>query len=393
MVTSKMFLVLALSLATLFCFGGDKQKASITLNLNGFDSGYVVFEVIQVDYKAKKVGEVVRDTLEVKGGKVSFYPPVENFAVITICFYKELQKYGIIMKHDSYEVNLFAYPNDKINVDAQIFDDNTVDYTLTGNKLNKEYSAFRKTLTPYYRISNTTMDENPVLSRSKEMQDKINKSLADKARVCAEYYNSHLTSPVSAFINVSHSYYMFPDRDHKIEELRPKALDSPLGVYYYDNVEKHKQALVVREEYRKLDSLNKIERKKMEENPAPDFKLKTVHGEEVTLSAFKGKYVVLDFWFVDCMFCPNSMERLKNYSKKFPGKFDVITINIHDSPDRIKTVVKDWGMENFVNTLDNEKAVYNMYKVRGAPTEILIYPDGKLEYMQDISELEQLFAR
>ena len=38
-------------------------------------------------------------------------------------------------------------------------------------------------------------------------------------------------------------------------------------------------------------------------NPAPDFTLEDISGNQVSLSSFKGKWVYLDFWSVTCGAC------------------------------------------------------------------------------------------
>jgi peroxiredoxin len=53
---------------------------------------------------------------------------------------------------------------------------------------------------------------------------------------------------------------------------------------------------------------------------APDFSLKSLTGETVTLNQFKGKIVVLNFWFISCAPCREEMPLLNKIKSEFESK-------------------------------------------------------------------------
>lgn len=53
--------------------------------------------------------------------------------------------------------------------------------------------------------------------------------------------------------------------------------------------------------------------------PAPDFELETVAGKKVTLSSYKGKVLVIDFWATYCGPCKEAMLHLEKLHKKYKG--------------------------------------------------------------------------
>lgn len=50
--------------------------------------------------------------------------------------------------------------------------------------------------------------------------------------------------------------------------------------------------------------------------PAPDFTLKDLNGEDVSLSDYKGQYVLINFWATWCGYCDMEMPDFKNLMTK-----------------------------------------------------------------------------
>src|SRR5574344_2241503 len=80
--------------------------------------------------------------------------------------------------------------------------------------------------------------------------------------------------------------------------------------------------------------------------PAPDFKLTDINGNAVSLSQFKGKYVVVDFWASWCPDCQNDMPNMVNIYNEFKDK-DVAFIGISFDMDRDawKKGIATYGIE------------------------------------------------
>lgn len=58
--------------------------------------------------------------------------------------------------------------------------------------------------------------------------------------------------------------------------------------------------------------------------PAPDFTLSSLNGEEVSLSDYKGKIVVIDFWGTWCGPCKRELPFSKKVEEHFAGRDDVV---------------------------------------------------------------------
>ena len=116
------------------------------------------------------------------------------------------------------------------------------------------------------------------------------------------------------------------------------------------------------------------------EMPAPDFTLQTSNGNSVSLSDFKGKAVLLNFWATWCVPCKKelpSMQRLYDFLKK--DGIEVIAISIdRDQRERVNQYVKDYRL-TFPVLLDPSQKVRKSYFIMGLPTSYLIGGDGKLK--------------
>src|SRR5260221_3905809 len=67
---------------------------------------------------------------------------------------------------------------------------------------------------------------------------------------------------------------------------------------------------------------------------APDFAVKDLNGNTITLSELKGKVILLDFWASWCVPCKKSMPHLiELYSNKRADSLIVIGINVDTDLD------------------------------------------------------------
>ena len=111
---------------------------------------------------------------------------------------------------------------------------------------------------------------------------------------------------------------------------------------------------------------------------APDFTLKTLDGQEVTLTKLKGKVVLLDFWATWCAPCREAIPHLINLQKTYREKgIEVIGMNMdRGDAETVRRFVKSMDIP-YPITLTSEEVSRN-YGVTGLPTTILIDQEGKI---------------
>jgi peroxiredoxin len=129
---------------------------------------------------------------------------------------------------------------------------------------------------------------------------------------------------------------------------------------------------------------------------APDFTLTDIHGEPQTLSAYKGKYVVLEWFNSECPFVQKHYEsgNMQSLQKKYGEKGVVwLTINStstdssnYRSPAQSQDIVKSWKIASAALMLDVEGKVGHAYGARTTPHMWVIDPAGKVIYAGGIDD-------
>ncbi len=111
---------------------------------------------------------------------------------------------------------------------------------------------------------------------------------------------------------------------------------------------------------------------------APDFTLKTLRGEEITLSKLKGKPVLLDFWATWCGPCRESIPHLIYLYKTYQGKgAEVIGISMDKGEtERVKNFVMSMDIPYPIMIASAE--VVQKYRVANLPTTFFIDKEGKI---------------
>ncbi|GAA4234603.1 TlpA disulfide reductase family protein [Postechiella marina] len=118
-------------------------------------------------------------------------------------------------------------------------------------------------------------------------------------------------------------------------------------------------------------------------NTAPDFTLKTVNGDKLTLSKVEGKYKLVDFWASWCIPCRASFPHLKELSKQYKKQgFTIIGVGTADEEAKWRKAIEEdkttWNHVYDVSENHKYGPVAKSYGVPHLPTTLLVDANNKI---------------
>ena len=118
------------------------------------------------------------------------------------------------------------------------------------------------------------------------------------------------------------------------------------------------------------------------DNRAPPFTLQNLDGDNVTLSDFQGKIVMLNFWYVACGGCEAEMPHIQAVSdNRSADELAILGVNRIDDADTIRSFM-DIRELTFSTLVDSEETVHNAYNISAAPTTFFIDTEGIIRKVQ-----------
>ncbi|MFQ5593496.1 MAG: redoxin domain-containing protein [Anaerolineae bacterium] len=112
---------------------------------------------------------------------------------------------------------------------------------------------------------------------------------------------------------------------------------------------------------------------------APDFTLKNLKGEEISLSDFKGQPVLINFWATWCGPCRIEMPVMDAMYQKYQDEgFVVLAVDVQESITVVQSFVNSMGL-TFPILLDLKSEIADgPYRIRAFPTSYFVGRDGKI---------------
>lgn len=124
--------------------------------------------------------------------------------------------------------------------------------------------------------------------------------------------------------------------------------------------------------------------------PAPDFELKTLGGENFQLSDLHGKKVILNFWYSWCPPCIEEMPELQEFYNDYQEEVEVVTVNLTKVENNLSDVANfiDEHGYTFTVPLDEDERISERYVVYAAPTTYFIGTDGTIQHPRRIGPMD-----
>lgn len=261
----------------------------------------------------------------------------------------------------------------KLNITGSALDLNRA--SVTGDAFNDSFTAFRKAEEPLMKET-SDLQKQMVESRMMGVKDAMNeigpKMLANRKAI-TESRKKFIKEHPEAFASLY--YLLMTSRDYKADELE---------LAYNGLASTYKNTRYGRGLVEKIAAAKSIS----SGGPAPDFTKLDINGKAVSLSQFRGKYVLLDFWGSWCGPCRAANPHLKELYSQYSAKgFEILGISSEkvsgqEQAEKMwKEAVEKDGL-TWTNVINNEVSmkqdVVQLYSIEGYPTQILLDKEGKI---------------
>lgn len=336
----------------------SNDDGTVTIRLpENFSEKTVVVNHVTIDniFTATSADDlkVIYDTLEVKNGVATMKLDPDGPAQYIIN--------PPIMTMQQPE--FYAAPKEKLEITIKSFE--PLDYQVKGTELMEDMTSLQSITNPIQQEYFTLVSTSDSISetQSKEIMDRYDAAIK-------KFVADHPNSPMVPFAILDLSGDDFKTIYDNMTPEAKKSILMPYAEAYNKQVESMQQDRATEEERKAEIASGTI--------PAPNFTLPDLNGKKVSLSDFRGKWVVLDFWGSWCGWCVKGFPALKEAYNKYGDKIVVIGIDCNESEADWRNGVKEHQLP-WLNVYNgNDKALYEAYNIQGFPTKAIINPEGYL---------------
>jgi len=307
------------------------------------------------------------DTVLVKKGKFAYTTNLEKIQQIYILTPASLRG------QENKMAQIIAVPGEK----AELVGDVTSRFDITGSAFYKQYHELdlmkenaEKKMNAFSDSLNTAMknggDRNAIM---KEYEEKMPAMTKERNEKFFAYIAQHANEDATATL-VS-EFEELADMEKAAGMLSDAVKNGRMKAFYQPAIDYAKKRIEAEEKAKKVQAAGV---------DAPDFTLKDIEGNDFTLSSLRGKYVILDFWGSWCGWCIKGMPQMKEYYKKYDGKFEIVGVDCNDTEQKWKDAVKKHELpwKHVYNKRGDANDVCEKYAIQGFPTKIVLSPEGKI---------------
>lgn len=322
-------------------------------------------------------------TLELKG-----YIPFQNEVILTF------------EKRGAREISLILSPGDSISFDApaesEIAFTNEVDIPqLSAQKEWNSYLHLNRILRSKVDslislIVHTPKADTLRLQALQQQFDADSLAIHDMYVGLAKSANPYLVDHSLIFLNIDyHEDYLYKDTLlKKFPDYLPLKLHYGLELSAKQTPESKriyaKMQKIKKDRASTIQFSNGTKKQKTKTSKKLDINLHRMNGETLSVSMFKGKYVLVDFWASWCKPCIDNMRPLIDIKKRYTNDFEVCAITLDKLPGAWKNRIESVGMQDFSHFVGVDFSTGKMYPdiealgFKSIPQNYLLDRNGKI---------------
>ena len=338
--------IVAIGLFFTSCNQGEHFK--LTGNISGQTEGKIYLSKVQ-DNELVKI-----DSTQLQEGAFEFTGTVES-----------PQRYFIQLDGKKEAIQFFV-ENSNIDIKADV--EKLTEAVIVGSTEQDVYAAFQESQKSFNE-KNQALYKEFMAARQAQDQAKMDsirdiamKMEEEKAATNKDFIANNSTSVVAGFV----SYRMMSGMElDKMEELYNSLAE---------NVKASTYGVKMKD---KIDLLKSVAIGKV----APDFTLNTPEGQPLSLSSFKGKVVVIDFWASWCGPCRRENPHMvKLYNEVHDKGVEFLGVSLDKDKDKWLKAIDDDGLvwKHMSDLKGWNSAAAKMYGINGIPATVVIDKEGKI---------------
>lgn len=294
------------------------------------------------------------DTVRVENGTFTF--PEVKVATGGECF--------MILTPRQQQMIFFA---DKDNVSIEGDLDMPASINVDGSELNELYEQFVNNVPEQDRLKKLNRDLQNAsynIDKANVIKEDIYNAQMEQLAYIKKFVNNNTSNPVGAFVLInSVNYFTFEEADKFAQALAAKLTDHKYTKIFESIIDNRRTI---------YEAMQKVEIGQ----PAPEFILNDLKGNECKLSELKGQNILLYFWASNDRLSRINNAAIRELNNKFSSKpLTIVCISVDQNTEIWKKTVAEDKLPG-IELIDEDNSVAATYCVPRLPYAYLLDSEG-----------------